>query len=237
MKRTEPAVVASLERQASTQASCFRALIGFKHEAGLNVREATASSPRLVTNCHTWVKTATLLLWSRLCTRLTVAVCRPGQVVSMAILGRMPPGPSTTSVTSCELWGWPPCKLERSPHSVLSPSLQSLPLRTVTSSINDVIRSSLSSILAILRPSTTLSPASKHLPLVRAKSSVQCHFNPALVAPTINSSQRPSLGRERPSSLARARLAPPPTPNRTDSTIWRKAISCLCALALSSLSM
>ena len=69
MKSTEPAVVANLERQASTQASCLRAVMVVRQAPGLRVREATASSPNPVTNCHTWVNTATLLLSSRLWTR------------------------------------------------------------------------------------------------------------------------------------------------------------------------
>ena len=104
MKSTEPAVVASFDRQARTQASCLRATGGLILEPrGARVKQATASSPKPVTNCHTWVNTATLLLSSKLWTRWTVAVCKPGQVVSMAILGRIPPGPSTTSATNCEL--------------------------------------------------------------------------------------------------------------------------------------
>ena len=53
MKSTEPAVVANLERQASTQASCLRAVMVVRQPPGLRVREATASSPNPVTNCHT----------------------------------------------------------------------------------------------------------------------------------------------------------------------------------------
>ena len=53
MKSTEPAVVANLERQASTQASCLRAVMVVRQAPGLRVREATASSPNPVTNCHT----------------------------------------------------------------------------------------------------------------------------------------------------------------------------------------